>query len=268
MGDVLGLQKANRTVFAILWGFCQGGNTYSGRASYIAELAEITRSTLYLTYSNLEELGYIERYGEPTQISLTKKVFDLISGAGIKLKVSENRTGGVRKSDKGCPKIGQEVSENRTAIIRNSNKEYNNINNKVVVESEEVKPTSLPAHRITAQPLPEFSATTTAEKITILQKQANQYYAQLIADEVQVELLRKNNRIGNHPLTMEQLKFHLTRFCKYKVETAQKGWHRYDDFRHNFSLFLPTSIARAKEEGGAVYVRPETNTYKRPNTQP
>lgn len=174
------------------------------------------------------------------------------------------------RCDKQVCKISQtSLSDVANKFVRcdDDNKNITN-NNRItkteVVESEEVKPPSLPPHRVVANPLPEFSASSTAEKINVISKQAREFYKTLLADQMQIELLRKNNHVGNKPLTMEQLIHYLQRFCKYRVEIEQKGWHSYDDFRKHFYFSLPTSIARAKEEGGARWVRPETATFKRP----
>lgn len=114
MRSDLGLKDKELTVYAIIYGFSQDGNSeYSGSARYLAEWIGCSRSTIMEVLKRLVEKGLLKKqdyYQNGVCFCKYTAVTALPQpGQGVQNSdrgVSENQTGGVQNSDRGCPKTG------------------------------------------------------------------------------------------------------------------------------------------------------------------
>jgi DNA-binding MarR family transcriptional regulator len=213
MGSVLNLKGNNRTVFAILWGFCQGGNSYRGSAEYVAGLAEMSRSGVFSAYAALEAMEYIERYGNPTNISVTDKARELIGQS--KGKTVTNRP---------SPEIGLDESKNWTDQSRNWTPINTKEKNKKRIIEEDVE-------KKTPPPPAAIGFKMTREQI---QAQLIDFSTQLRADRYFLEQL-----CMSHKVTLEMATKAFEAFHGWKLNVEDKGWRDYTDFRKNFYSYVP-----------------------------
>lgn len=126
MVNELGLKGNALTVYAIIHGFSQdGASEYSGSARYLCEWLGCSRSTIMATLKTLTEKGYLtkrEIFKNGTAYcaySTTPRGCPKI-GQGVQESdrgVSENRTWGVKNSDRGCPEIGHNNTSDKDIDI-------------------------------------------------------------------------------------------------------------------------------------------------------
>ena len=108
MRTELGLKDKELTVYAIIYGFSQDGNSeYSGSARYLADWIGCSRSTVMVVLKSLVEKGLLQKRdvyqnGVCFCAYSTALTPPAETGQGVRKSdrgVSENRTGGVRKPD-------------------------------------------------------------------------------------------------------------------------------------------------------------------------
>ncbi len=151
MREALGLKDKELTVYAIIYGFSQDGNSeYSGSARYLAEWIGCSRSTIMVVLKSLVEKGLLRKrdvYQNGVGFCTYTAVTTLPEiGQGVRNSdrgVSENQTGGVRNSDRGCPEIGH----NNTRDI------YINNNRNIDIGGEKNSPPPPPAEKEEKKPV-------------------------------------------------------------------------------------------------------------------
>lgn len=131
MRSDLGLKDKELTVYAIIYGFSQDGNSeYSGSARYLAEWIGCSRSTIMEVLKKLVEKGLLKKqdyyqngvcFCKYTAVTALPETVQGVRNSDR--GVSENQTGGVRNSDRGCPDFGH----NNTRDKDRDNNRYINI---------------------------------------------------------------------------------------------------------------------------------------------
>ena len=131
MRSDLGLKDKELTVYAIIYGFSQDGNSeYNGSARYLAEWIGCSRSTIMEVLKRLVEKGLLKKqdyyqkgvcFCKYTAVTALPETVQGVQNSDR--GVSENQTGGVQNSDRGCPKTGH----NNTRDKDRDNNRYINI---------------------------------------------------------------------------------------------------------------------------------------------
>lgn len=105
----LGLSSAELLAFALIWGFCQDGESdYHGSVTYVAEWCGMTRPAASAVLKKLTESGIIEReeeVGYPAHYRIAPD-----------LGCNETLQGGVKKLYRGCKET---LHDNDTKVSKN-----------------------------------------------------------------------------------------------------------------------------------------------------
>lgn len=159
MREALGLKDKELTVYAIIYGFSQDGNSeYSGSARYLAEWIGCSRSTVMVVLKNLVEKGLLKKkdiYNNGVCFCTYTAVTDLPEiGQGVRNSdrgCPEIGQEGVRKPDRGCPKTGH--NNHRDNINNNLN---NNYEQKTEIDPPEEPPAKPQPPKITPAEIEKF----------------------------------------------------------------------------------------------------------------
>lgn len=151
MRSDLGLKDKELTVYAIIYGFSQDGNSeYSGSASYLAEWIGCSRQTIMTVLKSLTEKGLLKKT-DFYQNGICFCKYTAVTALPVALQgvknfdrgVSNNLTGGVKNFDRGCQNSGHNNTRD--------NDRYNNRN--INIDSADAQ--NAPAEKVENDKKPE-----------------------------------------------------------------------------------------------------------------